>query len=137
VSSAVWLGGLITLAIVTFQRREGEAAPLVPAARAFAPLAGTALGVSIVTGVLAAVREIHHFYFLRWSSYGNVLIVKASLVAIAALVGLVAFLRARRGRGSGALLRAETTIVVAVLVAAVLLSGLVPGRSQALPAARG
>src|SRR5439155_8178636 len=81
-------------------------------ARAFAPLATGALGVAALTGVLAAVREVHRWYFLEWSAYGRVVLVKTGLVALAAGVGGVTAWRARRGDGERA--RAGRTVHVGV-----------------------
>ncbi|MDP2709686.1 MAG: ABC transporter substrate-binding protein [Solirubrobacteraceae bacterium] len=134
-AAGLWLGGLIALALVT--ARGGVA--LAEGARAFAPAAAAALGVAILTGVLAAVREVDRWYFLRWSDYGRVVLVKAVLVGIVALAALVAW---RRTRGEDApgprprLLRAEIVGVVGVLILATTLSALAQGRGQPLPAQR-
>ena len=135
-TAGLWLGGVIALALVTL--RGGVA--LRDGARAFAPVAGAALGVAIVTGVLAAVREVDGWYFLRWTDYGRIVIVKAILVALVALGAAFAWRRARRAGGPGPrplLLRAETLGVLSILVLATTLSGLAQGRGQPLPAQRG
>jgi ABC-type branched-subunit amino acid transport system substrate-binding protein len=96
--------------------------------------------VAIVTGVLAAVREVDHWYFLRWSDYGRVVLVKAALVAIVALAAAFAWWRSRGAGAPGPrplLLRAETVGVVGILALATTLSGLAQGRGQPLPAQRG
>lgn len=136
-AAGIWLGGLLTLLLVT---AGSTRVPFGPAARAFAPVAATSLGLAVVTGVIAAIREIDHWYFLRWSSYGNVVAVKALLVlAVAGIAALVAR-RARRsegGDGRGRLARVEGFAVVAILGLAVALTAMVPGRGQLLPAQRG
>ncbi len=135
-AAGLWLGGLMALVLVTWRRRVGLAA----GARAFAPVAGAALALAIATGVLAAVREVDGWYFLRWSDYGRVVIAKAALVAIVALFALFAWWRSR-GDGAGGprplLLRGETAGVVVIVVLATTLSGLAQGRGQPLPAERG
>ena len=90
-AAGLWLGGVLALALVTLRGK----LPLAEGARAFAPAAGAALGVAIVTGVLAAIREVDRWYFLRWSDYGRVVIVKAVLVAIVALGAAVVWWRWR------------------------------------------
>lgn len=125
-AAGVWLGGLLLLALVAERRA---------AARAFAPLAASALAIAAFTGVLAAIREVHGWYFLRWSDYGRAVLVKAGLVALAALAAAVTTWRLRRG-GAG-LPRTEALAVVAVAAAASLLAALPQGRGQALPAQRG
>ena len=135
VAAGVWLGGVVTLLAVCWR----SAVPVGAAARAFAPLAAGALGVAAVTGVLAAIREVDRWYFLRWSDYGRVIIAKTVVVALAALAGLVTTLRARRGRAgcSRRLLAGESGLVLAVLALAATLAGLAQGRGQQLPAQRG
>ncbi len=135
-AAGLWLGGLIALGLVTVR----GGVKLAEGARAFAPVAATALGIAIVTGVLAAVREVDGWYFLRWSDYGRVVLVKSALVTLVVLAAAFAW---RRSRGDGApgprplLLRAETLGVVGILVLATTLSGLPQGRGQPLPAQRG
>ena len=135
-AAGLWLGGVIALALLTL--RGGLA--LRDGARAFAPVAAGALGLAILTGVLAAVREVDRWYFLRWSDYGRVVILKAILVALVTLGAGLAWWRARRDDGRGPrprLLRAETLGVLAILALATTLSGLAQGRGQPLPAQRG
>jgi methionine-rich copper-binding protein CopC/ABC-type branched-subunit amino acid transport system substrate-binding protein len=135
-TAGLWLGGVGALALVTLR----GGVPLAAGARALAPVAGAALGVAIVTGVLAAVREVDRWYFLRWSDYGRIVIVKAALVAVVALFAVFAWWRSRRADGPGPrplLLRAETLGVVVIVALAAGLSGLAQGRGQPLPAQRG
>jgi methionine-rich copper-binding protein CopC/putative copper export protein len=147
-AAGLWLGGVLALALVT---RRGRPA-LAEGVRAFAPAAGTALGVAIVTGVLAAAREVDRWYFLRWSDYGRIVVIKAVLVGVVALGAGLAWwrLRGEGGRGAssrgddarerrsrGLALRAEAAGVLGILVLAVTLSSLAQGRDQPLPAQRG
>jgi putative copper export protein/methionine-rich copper-binding protein CopC len=135
-AAGLWLGGVIALALVTLR---GEVR-LAEGARAFAPVAGAALGVAIATGVLAAVREVDRWYFVRWSDYGRVVLVKAALVGLVALAAAVAWWRSRGDGAPGPrplLLRAEAIGVAGVLALATTLSGLAQGRGQPLPAERG
>src|SRR3954454_5946958 len=113
-AAGVWLGGLLLLALAAGHRAR--------AARAFAPMAASALGLAALTGVLAAVREVHRWYFLRWSDYGRVVIAKTAVVAVAAALGAVTTLR---GRGSSwRAFAGEGTLVLGVLALAATLAGL-------------
>ena len=100
-AAGLWLGGVLALALVTLR----GGVRLLDGARAFAPVAGAALGIAIVTGVLAAVREVDQWYFLRWSDYGRLVIVKA-VARRARRAGrgrrLVALARRRRRRPAAA-----------------------------------
>lgn len=135
-SAGLWLGGVLALLLITMR----GTVRLGDGARAFAPVAGLALGLAIVTGVLAAFREVDRWYFLRWSDYGRIVIIKAVLVGLVALAGAFAWWRSRGDAAPGPrprLLAAEAAGVVAILVLATTLSGLAQGRGQPLPAQRG
>jgi methionine-rich copper-binding protein CopC/putative copper export protein len=135
-AAGLWLGGVIALVVVTARGK----LRLAEGAWAFAPVAGAALGVAIVTGVLAALREVDRWYFLRWSDYGRIVIVKAVLVGLVALGGAFMWWRSRRAGAPGprrSVLRAEAAGIVGILVLATTLSGLAQGRGQPLPAQRG
>lgn len=95
-AAGTWAGGLVGLLIVV--RR--AAVPLAPAVRAYAAPAVTGLGVAGVTGIIAAFREVSHWYFLWWSGYGRLVIVKVVLVATASAAGGVMAFRARRADGT-------------------------------------
>jgi methionine-rich copper-binding protein CopC/putative copper export protein len=131
-AAGVWVGGVGVVALAT---RAGI--DVRTALRSYAPLAVGALVLAIVTGVFAAVREVDHWYFLRWSAYGRVVLVKATLVAVVALLGYVAWRRARAERPARPLVRAELIGALTVLALAATLPGLVQGREQPLPAQRG
>lgn len=134
VTAGLWLGGV--LALVTLSTR--NEVRIVDGARTFAPVAGGALGVAIVTGALAAIREVDRWYFLRWSDYGRIVIIKALLVGLVSLAGAAAWWRSRGESAPGPrLLRVEAFGVVAIVVLATTLSGLAQGRGQPLPAERG
>jgi putative copper export protein/methionine-rich copper-binding protein CopC len=130
VSAGLWVGAVLGLAVVS--RWGGVSA--VAAVRRFAPIAVAALAAAVVTGVIAAVREVDGWYFLRWSGYGRAVIVKSALVLLAAGLGGAVWWRARRGT---LLLRGEAIAVLGIAGLASLLAALPQGRSQALPAARG
>jgi putative copper export protein/methionine-rich copper-binding protein CopC len=128
-AAGVWVGGLVLLGTGVVRGRE--------ALRAFAPIAAVAVGLLVIGGALVAVREVHAWYFLRWSTYGRVVIAKvALLLALLALAGLTV-LALRRGRAAGWPLRVEAAGAVVVVLLASTLAGLPPGRGQLLPAQRG
>ncbi|MCW3013569.1 MAG: copper resistance protein CopC, partial [Solirubrobacterales bacterium] len=91
-AAGLWLGGLIALVAVT---RDGGVRVL-DGARAFARPAAAALALAIVSGVIAAVREVDRWSLLRWSDYGRVVIIKSVLVAAVAAAGGWAAWRSRR-----------------------------------------
>lgn len=136
VAAGLWLGGLLALVAAT----RAEAVRPLAGARAFAPLAAGGLGLAIVTGVIAAVREVDRWSLLRWSDYGRVVIVKSVLVALVALAGAFAAWRSRRVDSPGprrSALRAEAVGVLAVVALASVLAGLAQGRGRPLPAQEG
>jgi putative copper export protein len=131
-AAGLWVGGVVALALAA--RRT----PLSGTARGFAPLAAAALAVAVVTGVLAAIREVDRWYFLRWSDYGRVVLAKAVLVALAAGLGALAARRARRRAAPRRwLLRLEAGGLLTVIALGATLAGLAQGRGQPLPAQRG
>jgi ABC-type branched-subunit amino acid transport system substrate-binding protein len=149
-SGGVWMGAVIVLAVclVPATRSRARAGELLIAVRAYAPIAIGAAAVTIVTGVIAAVREVSRWYFLRWSSYGHVLIIKVVIVGGVVAVGGVSTVLARRAlaredsaetaqRRAGWLMRAEAGMAVATIAVAALLAGTLQGRGQTLPSQRG
>ena len=127
-AAGTWAGGLVALLFVV--RR--AAVPLREAVRAYSRPAIAGLSIAAVTGVLAAFREVSHWYFLWWSGYGRVVIVKVVLVAAASAAGAFTALKARRR-----LAALEVGLVVLVVGAASVLSGLAQGRGQPLPSQQG
>ena len=127
-SGGVWIGALVVLAVCVSRPA------LTTAVRAYAPVAIGAAGVMIVTGVIAAVREVNRWYFLRWSTYGHILTVKAAVVVIVIGLGAAGRLLGRRGER---LVRIEAVFGVIAVAVAALLAGTLQGRGQTLPAQRG
>jgi copper transport protein len=155
-SAGAWVGGVVVLAacVAPVALSSGRPAAALASARAFTPIALPAAVLTIATGVIAAVREVGRWYFLRWSSYGHILIAKVALVAIVLGLGALTTLLARRalrepepasgedrprGRGSriGLVMRGEAFIGIAVVAAAATLAGTLQGRGQPLPSQRG
>ena len=150
VAAGVWVGGLGTLAYgVAGVPAAARAGAWRMMARAFSPLAAGAAAVVVITGTVAAVREVDHRYFLRYSAYGQFLLVKLALVAGMLVLGGVAGralarkIRATEERTAartlslGGMLRSEATLGIAVLLLAATLAGVAQGRGQPLPAQRG
>jgi hypothetical protein len=118
VAAAVWLGGMITLAVlVGALRRAGvDRAVIVTAARAFARLSWSALAVAVATG-LAQV----HALVLPWSH--PALHLKLTVVGTTVVVALVHVRLARRlgPRARGALEATLLLLTLAIFAAAVRL----------------
>jgi putative copper export protein/ABC-type branched-subunit amino acid transport system substrate-binding protein len=150
VSGGIWMGAVMVIALclvpATIAGKRSDA--LLASVRAYAPVAIAAAGVMIVTGVIAAVREVHRWYFLRWSSYGHLLIIKVVIVGVVLALGAAGTLLARRALASGSvtegdhrragrLMRAEALLAVVTVAVAALLAGTLQGRGQPLPSQRG
>ena len=95
-AASVWMGGLaLTFLWLRVQRRAEGSVP-VQEVRAYSSLAGYALAVVLVTGVLRATEEVgglSKLFGLFRGSYGTTLDVKVGLVLV--LIGLGAFNRYR------------------------------------------
>ena len=130
----VWIGGLAAL-IVGVRGREDETK--AAAVRRFSLVAGVALGVVAVTGVVLAIDEVGSWGALLSSGYGRLVLVKtALLLGLAALGALNRFRNvpaaARSLRGLRRVGGAELAIAAVTLVAAAALATLVP--PQLVPA---
>ena len=131
-AAGLWLGGLGAVALAS---RVGGV-DVRTSLRRYAAIAIGALVVVVLTGVAAAVREVAHWYFLTWSGYGRVVLAKAALVVVIAVIGLVAWRRSRGDRqpGPARAVGFELVAGVVVLALAVTLGALVQGRDRPLPA---
>ena len=144
VAAMLWVGGVLTLAVVVW--------PLAPALRRaaflrFSRIAVFLIGALVVAGTIVAIQRLPALDDLWNTSYGQTLLVKIGLVLVALAWGGAhhTFVRPRleRGeqpRGVGRSLIGESTIAMAVLLAAaVLVNGAPPpvegGSEAALPAA--
>ncbi|MEV4421419.1 ABC transporter substrate-binding protein [Patulibacter sp. NPDC049589] len=135
-AAGVWLGGLIGLVLLGGDR--------VRAFKAYAPAAVGATAVLAITGTIAALREVDGWYFLRWSDYGRLLLIKIVLAIAAVVLGGLTWRRLRASDDGTALptrsrrvLRVEAGLAILVVAAASILAGLVPGRGQPVAAQRG
>jgi copper transport protein len=145
VTAMMWVGGVLTLAVVVW--------PLAPDLRRvaflrFSRIAVVLVGVLVVAGTVVAIERLPALSDLWDTSYGQILLVKIGLVCLALAWGGMhhTFVRPRleRGeshRGVGRSLVGESTVAIAVLLAAaVLVNGAPPpvdgGADTAVPAAR-
>ncbi|HEX4521131.1 MAG TPA: CopD family protein [Gaiellaceae bacterium] len=133
-AASLWLGGLVALVVIwpvaTELRRE--------AFFRFSRIATVLVGVVLVAGTYLALVRVPHLRDLWTQSYGEVLLVKVSLVAAAVAWGafhhfVVRPRLAAAGKGSltrvGRSLAGETMVGVAVLlVAAILVDSKPPPR---------
>jgi copper transport protein len=141
-AACLWIGGLVQLAVVVW--------PLMPEARratflAFSRLATVCVGVLLLAGVYLSILRLPQVSDLWTTGYGNVLLVKIALVALAFAWGglhkLVAVPALVRGsdRVAGRLQRSligESMVGMAVLlVAAVLVNADPPDRPTPSPPA--
>ncbi len=144
VAAMLWVGGVLTLAVVVW--------PLAPALRRaaflrFSRIAVFLVGVIVVAGTVVAIQRLPNLDDVWGTSYGQTLLVKVGLVLCALAWGgmhhTVVRPRLERGdrvRGVGGSLLAESTIAIAVLLAAaVLVNGAPPpvetGSTTATPTA--
>ncbi|MCA1841790.1 MAG: ABC transporter substrate-binding protein [Actinobacteria bacterium] len=140
-SGAIWVGGMLTLAFAVWAvAPERRVAAWRVSAAAFGPVAAVSAVLVVLTGTLAAIREVDHVYFLRWSTYGRYLLVKLVLVAAMLALGGAAAWTVRRGGGTSlrrrTVPRVEAVLGMAVLILAATLAGNAQGRGRPLPAQR-
>jgi copper transport protein len=117
---AIWLGGLVLLLTV---RTLDDARVYL---RRFSPIALMSVGAVFLTGAVLALVEVGSWRGLD-TTYGHTLLVKLGLVTAVALLGAWHW---RTGARAALWLTArfEVALALAVLVAASILAGGVPGR---------
>jgi len=128
VSIGVWLGGLAALLVAIRGAPNEEKAV---AARRFSAVAGVALGVVAVTGMVRAVEEVGAWGRLVTTAFGQLIVLKSACLLILAALGAINrywnvpaawhTLRGLRRIGT-----AELAVASAVLVIAGFLTGLPP-----------
>lgn len=131
VAAMLWVGGVLTLAIVVW--------PLAPGLRRaaflrFSRIAVALVAVLVAAGTVVAIERLPHLSDLWETSYGQTLLVKVGLVGVALAWGGLhhTFVRPRLERGErlprvGRSLLGESAVAMAVLlVAAVLVNGAPP-----------
>ena len=144
VSTALWSGGVVALAVALRADRRSESesgstsgsgsGPAWPLVRRFAVLAVPGLLLSVVSGLLLAGVLVPSVAALTGSGYGRSVAAKLLLTVLAAGLGLATATRIRRadsasGSGSGSrsrLILAEAGLLVGTLALAGLLGSLGP-----------
>ncbi len=141
-SGSLWLGGLAGLLLIWATQPAGRrVAVLATVVPRFSNVAFCSVAVLLGSGIWAAVLHLPLLSALWTTSYGQVILLKASLLAAAMLLGAVNLVRtkprlvAARGRpelgpSAASLLRgvvsAEVLLVTAAVFAAALLTSLAP-----------
>ena len=131
-AACLWIGGLVQLVVVVW--------PLLPDARrpsllAFSRLATVCVGVLLLAGVYLSILRLPQLSDLWTTGYGQVLLVKISLVALAFAWGglhrLIAVPAVARGgtlpRLRASLLGESMVGMIVLLVAAILVNANPPG----------
>ena len=137
-AASVWMGGLALTFLLLRARRRTEGVVPVDEVRAYSSLAGYALAVVLVTGVLRATQEVggvSKLFDLFRGSYGTTLDVKVALVLV--LIGLGAFNRYRsipRMDTRTGLLRRVMAIELVGAVGVFSLTGMLTGLAPRPPA---
>lgn len=108
-----WLGGLAALLVGVGRRPEAGA---TRAARRYSAVAGVALGVLVVTGVIRAIEEVGSWGLLLDTGYGRLITVKSGLVLV--LGGFGALNHYRNVPAAGRSLRGLRRVGVAELAVA-------------------
>jgi len=138
-AAAVWAGALAHLVLVIARRRETHTLELGEPVRRYATLALQTVPVMIVAGVITALGEFRDPGQLFSTSYGRVLVIKASLVALALVAALAARTRALPANPGvrlpllRRLTRIELSILLGVLLTAGLLANTPPPPNAAAP----
>ncbi len=142
VSGSIWLGGLIGLLVLWWSLPgERRAAVLGVCVPRFSNVALVSVAVLLGSGIWATVLHMPLLRALWQTSYGQTILVKASLLAAAMVLGAINLLRTKPrlvdgssspelGRAPAVLLRrvvsGETLLVLGALFAAAVLSSLAP-----------
>lgn len=123
-SAILWVGGLVCLFLVVWPQKELRRDAFLR----FSRLATVLVAVLLAAGIYLSFIRLPHLHDLWTSGYGQVLIVKLSLVATALAWGaahhFLAVPRMRAGADGGALRRSllgEATVAMAVLLLAAIL----------------
>lgn len=133
---AAWLGALAHLVLIIARAPDTRPA-LVESTRRYSRLALPTVLVVLASGVLTAIPEFRSVGAVVSSGYGQTLLVKAALIAVALVLALVARRRALAGNPTlrlpllRRLTRIEAATLAIVLVVAAVLVNAAPPRGPA------
>ena len=129
-AAAVWLGGILALALIV-PRLRAPSGLAAAAARRFSRIALASVLVVGATGVGRALAELSAVSQLWTTSYGEVIVVKTALFGLLLVLGWTSrsLLASARVRYS---VSAELAVLLGLVAAVALLTALPPGR-QANP----
>ena len=124
-AGSVWLGGLIGL-IVLWRSKQ-----LSLAFRRFSSVALWAVGVLVATGIWASIVHLPTLASLWETGYGQALLVKIALLAVALLLGAVNLLRTKTRlldgqRQSPRFVGGEIVLIAGAVFAAAIVTSLAP-----------
>lgn len=124
-AGSIWLGGLVGLALLW------RSPKLAVAVKRFSAVALAAVGVLVATGVGASLIHLPTLASLWETGYGQALLVKLALLAVALLLAAVNLLRTKTRllagqRASGMPVRGEIVLVAGAVFAAAIVTSLAP-----------
>jgi copper transport protein len=129
------MGGVAALALALAVAGSARGALARRLAGRFAVVAGCAVGLLAVTGLLAAGAQVASIDALLTTDYGRTLLIKATLAAVAAAFGAYNARALHRGRRPR-LIVAEAAAGASVLLAAAVLSASPPANGPEFAAPR-
>ncbi|MCU1686653.1 MAG: hypothetical protein JWQ81_7392 [Amycolatopsis sp.] len=132
-ATMVWAGTVISAGVVLLSARDHRVLARA-VLRRFGLIATSALTVLVATGLLLTGDRVASLDALLLSTYGRILLLKVSVVALAALAGLVTTLRLHGRRGSpGRAFRAVPLETVLLGLTLFLTAGLVSTQQASGP----
>lgn len=129
-----WFGGLIHLSM-TARTHRNSTVTIEPGPSRYAAAAIVAALATIVMGPVVALGQLDHFNDFITTRYGQILLIKLALVALALNIALVARRRgipanSDRIRSLARFTTIESLVLVGVLAASALLSTTAPARGR-------
>jgi copper transport protein len=119
-AAALWIGGVLALAVALFPRGSGESRAVAGTLRRpFSLMAGLSVAALAVTGLYSAGAQVASVDGLLTTFYGETLLAKTGLVLLTGLIGATNGLLLRRfvsGRGGPAPSRARRLIVLELVL---------------------
>jgi copper transport protein len=135
VAAAVWIGGVASFAVALARAGSERGRTARSLAASFGAVAGGALALIAVTGLLAAGAQVASIDALLTTDYGRTLLTKAGLAAAAAGLGAWNAMLLRRGQAPRLIL-AEAAAGASVLLAAAVLAASPPAKGPEFAAPR-